>query len=404
MGSGALRPVRALWAQERPAASGSGHTPVEAFGNEPTSSEEEAFTNETAMLEEQAMAAHASGASSSSSSGAPAAAGGAADAAVAGVVWASLDPRKGELQVYPREVACRLEAAHRRTCAGRRRAVALQGLGGIYEDACVEMGGDEAPVQRTSKGRRDVRRLEVPQNASGVQVSVIPSRTWRIAEIAVPGVTEDRFAPVSPAQLVSVEEHDPDPAASARQRKAAVQQQEADGLVALWEWCRAHGPKDPADLPPEAWGIYGEEHEEAIETAFREGKPTVAICIGIRTYDLIFSGIDGGKQVDRALNKRRLVRRRTMRPEERDAVLRAASEAFAADNADVVEGECAVCFADFAETPAIPVVRLAECGHCFHGACVQEIADRNDPCPLCRSVVDWRAALRALADPRKGGM
>merc|ERR1711879_1062521 len=63
------------------------------------------------------------------------------------------------------------------------------------------------------------------------------------------------------------------------------------------------------------------------------------------------------------------------------------------------EGECAVCFADFAETPTLPVVRLPDCGHCFHGACVQELADKRGLCPICRSTVNWKAAFRPDVAP-----
>jgi len=345
-----------------------------------------------------APSAHAGG--SSSSVGVPAPDASMEDDEVAGSVWASLDPRSAELQLYPLAVASRLEAAYRAIGTGRRRPVSLQGLGGIFEDACVEMGGDEPPVQRTARGRRDVRRLEVLEGSCEVSVFVVPSRTtWRIAEFSVPGVTEERSAKIDATQLLAQEVQD---AASSSDRRAATERGDADGLVALWEWCRVPKAKDPQQLPRDAWGIYGEEHGKTIEAAFREGKPSAPICIGIRTYDVVFTGTETGKQVDRALNKRRLVRRRLLPPGERDEVLRAASEEFAANNADVAEGECAVCFADFAETPTIPVVRLAECGHCFHGACVQEVADKNDPCPLCRTDVNWRAALGALAGLHAG--
>merc|ERR1712048_848293 len=51
---------------------------------------------------------------------------------------------------------------------------------------------------------------------------------------------------------------------------------------------------------------------------------------------------------------------------------------------ELQEETCSICQHQFGETPHVPVRRLT-CGHCFHGACVQQLLDRNQPCPLCRS-------------------
>lgn len=304
-----------------------------------------------------------------------------------GVVWVSIDPRVGAINIYPHAVAERLEAEHERLSPGARVNVPLGGCGGVFEGASVEIGGGEPPVQKTSRGKRDVRRVEVPADASRVSLNVLFSRAWRISDEPHPG-NQERHVEVSRDCMILVGGGADD--ALAEERSQAVKAGDEKGLVSLWEWSRL-----PELEAPSSWGLYGEEQVGLIESAFREGKRSVEVSVGIRTYEVIFEGSDGGKQVDRALHKRRLVRRRLVAPDQRDAELRAAAEAVAVTCAGDPEGECAVCCADFAETPTLPVVRLPECGHLFHCACIQEIADRGDPCPLCRGAVDWKTALKA---------
>lgn len=215
-----------------------------------------------------------------------------------------------------------------------------------------------------------------------------PGERWRITDEALPGITEERSVEVSRDNIVSVAGGDDD--AHDDERSETVKAGDAAGLVSLWEWSKL------ADLEaPASWGLYGEEQGGLIENAFREGKRSVEVNVGIRTYEVIFDGSDGGKQVDHTLHKRRLVRRRLVAPDQRDAELRAAAEAVAETCAGNTQGECAVCCTEFAETPTLPVVRLPTCGHLFHCACVQEIADKGNPCPLCRGAVDWKKALGA---------
>lgn len=303
-----------------------------------------------------------------------------------GVVWVSIDPRVGTINVYPRAVAERLEAEHERHGPLVRVSVPLAGCGGFFEGASVDFGGGEPPTQKTTRGKRDVRRVEVPAGASRINFNVVFSRAWRIADEAQPGITQERYAEVSRDSIVCVDGGDDSSAAD--ERSQAVKAGDAAGLVSLWEWSRL--PELEASA---SWGLYGEEQGSLIENAFREGKRSVEVSVGIRNYEVVFEGSEGGKQVDRALHKRRLVRRRLVAPNRRDAELRAAAEAVA-ETAGDAEGECAVCFADFVETPTMPIARLVECGHLFHCACVQEIADKGDPCPLCRGAVDWKKALK----------
>lgn len=95
-------------------------------------------------------------------------------------VWISVDPRTGELSVYPRPVSLRLEAGY----WNHRLVVDLKGLGSYLEDSFVELNSGR-PVQVTpaSRGRRDVRRVEVTASSDHVSAEVVQGRHgfWRFA-------------------------------------------------------------------------------------------------------------------------------------------------------------------------------------------------------------------------------
>jgi len=364
---------------------------------------------------------------------------GSADAAsavavdVVGVVWVSLDPRSGGLGCYPAAAAARVEAAHRSGV----RVVPLAGLGlpGPLESAWVDLGDDDQrPQQRTTTGgRRDVRRFEIQAGITEISVSVVQQRGWRIADFSVEGVTEEQHVPISLANVVPIGGGDalllaaggfssasasgfpPASASSAgpgggpspccfgassasgeearAARVAAASESDERGLVALWEWCRLAEPADLEALPREEWGVYNEEQNTEIEAAFRAGLPAVDLVVGIRSYKVVFEGPVYSRQEDRGLKKRRFVRRRVVDAVERDMALSAV--AAAGNNLAAVattSGECAICCTAFSETLAMPVLKLPACGHLFHGACVQQLADSRGDCPLCRSSVDWKMA------------
>lgn len=311
--------------------------------------------------------------------------------------------------MYPPEVAARLESAR----ALGPRDVPLAGLGGIFEELHVELvEGDptsSTAVQRSpvTGGRRDVRRVEVPADATEVAIHVVRERAWRIADFSVPGVTEERRTALGPMAGSGAAgrwprgphdggHHAVDDSRELEARAASVAGADAAGLVGLWEWCRlaewpGHGGEN--SVPPDMWGAYSAEQNRDIEVAFRAGQRSVAVSIGIREYEILFEGNDRGRQVDRGLKKRRFVRRRQVKPEEQEAAFRAAVEAVAKADPALADGECAICCTTFSETPAIPVVRLPSCGHHFHGACVQHLADKGSRCPFCRAEVDWAEAL-----------
>ncbi|CAE8696416.1 unnamed protein product, partial [Polarella glacialis] len=80
-------------------------------------------------------------------------------------------------------------------------------------------------------------------------------------------------------------------------RAEAVADADAKGLVGLWEWCQVAESADPGSLPPEMWPGYSQEHDFAIETAYRAGEVKVEIAVGIRSYEILFEGdLPAGRQ------------------------------------------------------------------------------------------------------------
>lgn len=305
-------------------------------------------------------------------------------------MWFSLDPRGGEVSQYPRGVIERLEAAH---LAGGSHEVRLTGLGGLFECIVIDLGAGTQHNPLTG-GKRDVRRLVVRDDATEARVNVYRDRGWRIAENPVVEVTEERVLRLRAADD-EAGGGDADEVEGREQRLAAAAACKRDGLVGLWEWCRVPAA-EPEGVPRDMWGVYSEEQDRAIEEAFCVGSPGVCVTIGIRNYEVTFCGTSGGRQEDRGMRKRRLVRRRLVQPAQREAELCAAVRETNADP-ELADSECAICCASFAETAAIPVVRLPGCGHCFHGACVQHLADMRGTCPFCRAEVDWVTALAPCA-------
>merc|ERR1711971_276700 len=111
------------------------------------------------------------------------------------------DPRGGDVSVYPRDVALRIEEALQ--CS--RRKVSLAGLGGFYENATVELTGTSTgrPLQRTrTGGKRDVRRVQVPAGVQTLSIHIIKERGWQVADVCRPGVTEERRVPLTGFELL----------------------------------------------------------------------------------------------------------------------------------------------------------------------------------------------------------
>lgn len=308
------------------------------------------------------------------------------------------------MSFYPEAVQERLEAKH---LEGGSREVPLAGLGGVFEHVGVDLGeGEDQPLQFNVQtgGRRDVRRVEVSQHDQEVVVHIVQERGWRIADFSAPGLTEERRAslaghpgggdggdgvPPSPSTkpFTAVDE-----VQEGADRAAQAAEDEKSGLVALWQWSKVANITDPESVPEELWGIYSEEQNTDIEAAYAAGNSQAAVGVGIRTYEISFRGLAGGRQVDKGMRKRRMVRRRAVTVAQRDAVLSADAAQVTNENIDL-EADCAICVTCFAETPSVPVVTLPGCGHRFHGACIQQIADEGGLCPFCRATVDWDAAL-----------
>lgn len=303
------------------------------------------------------------------------------------VLWFSVDPRSGGVSLYSATVAARIESAF----VAHRPSAPLNGLGGYFEGATIEFNNDGHHLQRTATGKRDVRREEVPAESASFTVYVTRERGWRIADFHAPPLTQERQLDISrgDAALPKTKAFSSSSSAPSFDREEKLREDESNGLVGLWEWCRLAEPPSVESVPSEQWGVYAQAQNELIEDAFRRGCQQVKIELGIREYDILFDGPTYSRQVDRTLKKRRHVRRRAVRPEEREFLLECN---VAATNATADEDSCPICCSTFAETPTLPVVQLSGCMHRFHGACAQQLADKRDVCPLCRGPADWRAA------------
>eukprot|EP00927_Polykrikos_kofoidii_P011884 TRINITY_DN15081_c0_g1_i1.p1 TRINITY_DN15081_c0_g1~~TRINITY_DN15081_c0_g1_i1.p1 ORF type:complete len:453 (+),score=93.40 TRINITY_DN15081_c0_g1_i1:192-1550(+) len=312
------------------------------------------------------------------------------------LIWVSVDPRSGEISVYPGDVAIRVEEAFQQG----KPNVSLSGLGGYYEKATIafERTKTGRPEQITPTGRRDVRRVEVPGGTDEVSLHVAKESKWRAAEEEVPGCTVKKSAKlvgierIKPGQVSGTRTFGEDPTKEAR--AAAVEHSDKLGLVGLWEWCRSTDTHiDEND--PSIWGLYLESQNEDIETAFRAGRQTSKVVIGIRTFEICFDGPSSAKQVDHLMKKKRRVRRRLMSENDRAAIFVEAAKQASNNVPTGGDDECAICFATFEETPMMPTVRLKECGHIFHCPCIQHIADKKGQCPLCRKDIKWTSAMGA---------
>jgi len=134
-------------------------------------------------------------------------------------LWLSLDPSTGEVNLYPKDAATRLEGAY----VNNRKNVPLAGLGKGLDDGIVHFGvkgSDEYkhPVQKCASFgtciSSDVRRFQVTAIASEICINVRKDpfeseddspkqdHIWRIADAAIPGVTEQRFVRLNGTEVV----------------------------------------------------------------------------------------------------------------------------------------------------------------------------------------------------------
>lgn len=330
------------------------------------------------------------------------------------VAWVSLDPRLGTLVFYPRDAAEKLEKMYEAPASGL--AAEPVNLGVSFGGAIVSLNdAGELPVaiQRTSRGRRDVHRFEI--HGSDVEPwtvtthGILTERGWRLVRSTEPGaeaLSVDVPLDATLKLCSGAKQARPDSQSALSMASATGGSSSAasaavatvDEGVALWEWCM-HATHSANDLPDDAWGVYGLELNEEIETAYQSAAKTVDINVGVRQYQIVFGdafGLPGtARQVDQLYKKKRHVRRRIVSIAQRDTRLRHIGEGNTeATNADVEDKEatCAICFQEFADTRAMPSIKLRECGHKFHAACCQNLIDAAKPCPYCRCNVNWKIA------------
>jgi hypothetical protein len=127
-------------------------------------------------------------------------------------LWLSLDALSGQVTLFPRAVASRLEGAY----VNNRSTVPLAGLNhqclgdfvdDEFEDDIVFLGtkgGNDRPVQKSAHGGQtnDVRRLQLRGSAEEAFVNVVWDGMWGIADVAEPGRTEQRRVGLNGTELV----------------------------------------------------------------------------------------------------------------------------------------------------------------------------------------------------------
>ena len=125
----------------------------------------------------------------------------------------------------------------------------------------------------------------------------------------------------------------------------------------------------------------------AIECAYEDRETKLEITVGIRVCFIEFRANSRyAAQTDRQMKTKRLVRRRLVTLEEYEAAFVATVAAMPRD-----QDRCILCTETFAETPHMPTFVIPACLHAFHQWCALQIAKNHDPCPICRSDVDWRS-------------
>jgi len=118
--------------------------------------------------------------------------------------WMTLDRKSGEVHLYPKEAASRVEVAYRHG----RTSVPLAGVGDPFEGVIVQLSNSEEgskPVERTWDGEEsDMRRLEVQVYMTDAVMHVFQQDgDWHFAEGPVPGVTEERHVQLSRHEVVA---------------------------------------------------------------------------------------------------------------------------------------------------------------------------------------------------------
>jgi len=118
--------------------------------------------------------------------------------------WMTLDRKTGQVHLYPKEAASRVEAAYRHG----RTSVPLAGVGEPFEGVIVQLSSSEEgsrPVERTWEGNEsDVRRLEVTFYMTDAVMHVYQmDGEWHFADGPILGVTEERHVQLSRHVVVS---------------------------------------------------------------------------------------------------------------------------------------------------------------------------------------------------------
>lgn len=299
--------------------------------------------------------------------------------------WVSLDPKSGEPQLYTKEANQKMEDSY----VDGAREVSLDGVGfplpGYIIEFHVSFG--LAHIQRkqgSTRVCREVWRFVVPKCETEVSLhTLFDGKRWNIVESQIDDSAIPRLVSLSFSLHVEQECY---------MRKVQARQDVADGKCEIWQWSHDTDVHVHSQVPDDRWGVYDEEMNQQISCSYRSGESECSIQVGVRHFKITFIGLERGWQISGNGKKWRLVRRLAVTQDVADALMKAPCQQGLPD----VDGMCSLCLDEFADTHQMPVLKLTECGHCFHLVCVQDVMDKKQPCPYCRQKVQWKNAVRSI--------
>ncbi|EKX48367.1 hypothetical protein GUITHDRAFT_136873 [Guillardia theta CCMP2712] len=271
------------------------------------------------------------------------------------ILWLSLDPVNATLVPYPPPINQQIESAHEKLEPeqGQQERIAL---GSSFHHATIHFSPKDGKHFQTTpqidhgprfgvkiSGYRQVRRMEIEPSQTSVILHAathngLANGEWRLVE-------EDKSM-----KRVSME--------IKQEFLINVGSNQRKDFVPVWQWCKQNEEElqgvHVTHAPESAWGIYMIETNEAIEAAFRAGKSSQEVVLGVHRVIIEMSESGVGVQKDLSGRRQRFVRRQLVSEQDKDRMFSAS----------------------------------AKCRHVFHACCCQSLKERRMPCPLCRRQIE----------------
>ena len=196
------------------------------------------------------------------------------------IVWTSLDPINGSINIYPKNIASIIEQSYIKR--------------GIYTINKVELGADffnatinfpfcgefyqTTPGVNLGRGRykepgfRSVKRCEVKDGIISLNIIQLYGGIWRIAN-STDDLTSITFRP-SPSDIICPDNLEP--ATLFRTWTGQDLSSDADTLVVIWQWCK-NTDGDVTKYSENQWHPYNNSTNNDIEAAFQSNAENVTI-------------------------------------------------------------------------------------------------------------------------------